>query len=439
MGRPIPALIAVLLSASVPLFGGPAAAQTCTCPESGAGAAVGSAGGAIASSGAGPTIVADEAPPSLPQYDQPPIPGSGYIWTPGYWAWNNYEYYWVPGTWVEPPQQGALWTPAYWGFEGGVYSFHRGYWGPQVGFYGGVNYGFGYGGRGYEGGHWDSGRFFYNRTVNNFGSARIENVYEHPEPALPRSDRPSFNGPGGETLRPTPEEEAVDRERHIPPTKDQIDHARTASKRSDLFVSANHGKPAIAATARPAAFTGSGSVRANEGGDLHHASAPEGGEPGETQKGAPPMHEPQLPPAVEPAHGLPSAPERQKEEAPRPSQPETRNAPNPEPPRAPGAAAPRPERERQEAPRPAAPNAEPQRTPGAAGERLPPGAERQEREPHAPPGGPPAQMERDRPGPQPGHPGAPGAQLEHRPGPSAHEHAPGEREPCDGPGQPKCR
>jgi hypothetical protein len=26
-----------------------------------------------------------------------------------------------------------------------VYIFHAGYWGTQVGFYGGVNYGFGYG------------------------------------------------------------------------------------------------------------------------------------------------------------------------------------------------------------------------------------------------------------------------------------------------------
>ena len=53
-------------------------------------------------------------------------------------------YYWVPGTWVQPPRVGVLWTPGYWGFVGGVYAFHAGYWGPHVGFYGGVNYGFGY-------------------------------------------------------------------------------------------------------------------------------------------------------------------------------------------------------------------------------------------------------------------------------------------------------
>ena len=42
------------------------------------------------------------APPELPVYAQPICPGEGYIWTPGYWAWDreDEDYYWVPGTWV---------------------------------------------------------------------------------------------------------------------------------------------------------------------------------------------------------------------------------------------------------------------------------------------------------------------------------------------------
>ena len=43
------------------------------------------------------------APPELPVYEQPICPGDGYIWTPGYWAWDG-EYYWVPGTWVMAPR-----------------------------------------------------------------------------------------------------------------------------------------------------------------------------------------------------------------------------------------------------------------------------------------------------------------------------------------------
>ena len=63
------------------------------------------------------------APPALPVYDQPLCPGDGYIWTPGYWAWDDSEYYWVPGTWVMAPEVGYLWTPGYWGWGDGGYSF----------------------------------------------------------------------------------------------------------------------------------------------------------------------------------------------------------------------------------------------------------------------------------------------------------------------------
>ena len=37
-------------------------------------------------------------PPALPVYEQPVCPGDGYIWTPGYWAWDSddQDYYWVP-------------------------------------------------------------------------------------------------------------------------------------------------------------------------------------------------------------------------------------------------------------------------------------------------------------------------------------------------------
>src|SRR5581483_6614272 len=70
-------------------------------------------------------------PPALPVYEQPVCPDEGYIWTPGYWAWDpDYGYYWVPGTWVLAPQVGYLWTPPWWGWDNGAYLFHTGYWGP---------------------------------------------------------------------------------------------------------------------------------------------------------------------------------------------------------------------------------------------------------------------------------------------------------------------
>src|SRR5277367_6433680 len=107
------------------------------------------------------------APPVLPVYVQPLCPGAGYIWEPGYWAYGDEGYYWVPGTWVLPPSAGLLWTPGYWGFSDGFYAWHVGYWGPTVGFYGGINYGFGYPGRGFYGGYWRGGQYFYNTRVTN--------------------------------------------------------------------------------------------------------------------------------------------------------------------------------------------------------------------------------------------------------------------------------
>src|ERR1700679_2249672 len=80
------------------------------------------------------------APPELPVYEQPICPGDGYIWTPGYWAWDG-AYNWVPGAWVMAPEVGYLWTPGYWGWGSGGYLFNEGYWGMSVGFYGGINYG----------------------------------------------------------------------------------------------------------------------------------------------------------------------------------------------------------------------------------------------------------------------------------------------------------
>src|ERR1700742_1600375 len=77
----------------------------------------------------GISISANIAPPELPVYVQPPCPTDGYLWQPGYWAYDQdaNDYYWVPGVWIAPPSPGLLWTPCYWGFAGGLYGFHAGY------------------------------------------------------------------------------------------------------------------------------------------------------------------------------------------------------------------------------------------------------------------------------------------------------------------------
>jgi hypothetical protein len=403
----------IRLAAAALLLGGlfapaltpPALGQTCACPGAG--------------------IRADAAPPPLPDYDQPPIPSPGYLWTPGYWAWNNYEYYWVPGTWVEPPRPGLLWTPGYWALVDGVYAFNAGYWAPHVGFYGGVSYGFGYGGAGYEGGYWRDGAFYYNRSVNNVGGARIVNVYEKTVVIDKNASRASFNGPGGSAARPSPEEQAAAAEPHVERTPAQVAHAREASMKGDLFVSANHGKPAIAATATAAAFTGPGVIRAKAAGatkvQYPGGEPPPAAAPGEERKR---QEKNDLRPGVEPGAG-PSretaTPEKGGNAA--PGKERTGAEPNAEKKGESGRSG--AEAEKAKAVTPAG---EERKTPSAEPEkRLAPAAERK----------PDAEAHR------------PAAAVERRPPPEAAKHAPEARqdqhppahpreEECGKPGKPKC-
>jgi hypothetical protein len=210
--------------------------------------------------GYGAAITVGFAPPPLPLYDQPPIPDYGYMWIPGYWAWDPYygDYFWVPGAWVLPPEEGLLWTPAWWGWSDGIFVFHPGYWGEHVGYYGGIDYGFGYTGYGYQGGYWRGREFFYNRAVNNVRNVRITNVFERPVLGAPWRNRVSYNGGvGGVVARPTPEQVAAMRERHVSPTPAQTRHAQMAGADRSLSARVNHGAPPIAATPGPAAFASS--------------------------------------------------------------------------------------------------------------------------------------------------------------------------------------
>jgi hypothetical protein len=213
-------------------------------------------------------VSANVAPPELPVYDQPPMPADGYVWTPGYWAWSDgdQDYYWVPGTWVAAPQPEYLWTPGYWGMQGAVFLWHPGYWGSQVGFYGGVNYGYGYGGVGYEGGYWQGGHLFYNRGVNNFGTVNVTNVYNRTVVNNVNVTHVSYNGGNGIQAQPTPAQLAAARGPHIEATSAQRQQMTMAQSQPTLRASQNHGHPPIAATARPGAFSGAGVTGARPAG-----------------------------------------------------------------------------------------------------------------------------------------------------------------------------
>jgi hypothetical protein len=228
------------------------------------------------------------APPALPVYTQPPCPTDGFLWTPGYWAYDEVDgYYWVPGVWVRPAQPGFLWTPGYWGYAGGIYGWHGGYWGPHIGFYGGVNYGYGYGGSGFVGGEWHGGYFRYNTAVMNVNTTVVHNTYIN-RTVINNTvvNRTSFNGGGGINARPNADEQVAMRENHVQPTGEQFNHNHTASLDRNQFASANGGRPgttamnsvggtrfspqgrnAPAAMARPAGGMAAGGHPGNGGGN----------------------------------------------------------------------------------------------------------------------------------------------------------------------------
>jgi WXXGXW repeat (2 copies) len=198
---------------------------------------------------------ADQPPPQLPAYDQPPAPEPDYLWTPGYWGYAPVGYYWVPGVWVAAPWPGALWTPGYWAFYGGRYRYHHGYWGRYVGFYGGINYGFGYPGYGFWGGYWSGPHFFYNRAVTRVNVTRVTNVYTH-NVYLNRnyvtSSRIAYNGgPTGIRVQPRPAEIAARTQPRLAPMQSQLAIRQQAQQNQQQFYNTNRGRPATIAVQQP--------------------------------------------------------------------------------------------------------------------------------------------------------------------------------------------
>jgi WXXGXW repeat (2 copies) len=257
-------------------------------------------------------------PPALPVYEQPVLPQDGYLWVPGYWAFDNEDgYYWVPGTWVEPPQEGYLWTPGWWGWDNDAYMFHEGYWGPEVGWYGGINYGYGYSGYGYDGGRWDHGHFAYNTYVNRVNTEVIHNTY-NARPERVSESHVSYNGgQGGVEARPTAQQEAYERQRHVGPVAAQTQHVQAARGNPELRASANHGKPPIAATVKPTDFK-TGAVASRAAGGEYKAP------PANAQRGG------EAKPAAENRPQAKPEPQRENEAKPSPSA-ENRPQSKPEP------------------------------------------------------------------------------------------------------------
>jgi len=209
-----------------------------------------------ASSFAGIFISVNFGPPVLPVYVQPMCPSPDLIWTPGYWAYGDVGYYWVPGAWVPAPFVGGLWTPGYWGWRSGLYVYNPGYWGYHVGYYGGVNYGGGYLGIGFAGGEWRGGHMAYNTAIIHVNNTVIHNTFED-RTIIERSTVANPNhvafagGPGGIQHTATAQEQIAAKETHTPPTSFQTKHETTAEQDKNSWAKTNGGHPQTLAAAKP--------------------------------------------------------------------------------------------------------------------------------------------------------------------------------------------
>ncbi len=245
-----------------------------------------------ATSYAGVFISVGFAPPVLPVYEQPPCPEPGLMWTPGYWAYGDDGYYWVPGAWVPAPYEGALWTPGYWGWSDGLFVFHDGYWGPHVGYYGGVNYGFGYMGIGFVGGMWRGHDFLYNTAVMRVDNRFIHTTYMDREIVnrytVVNDRHVAFSGgPGGINHPASPEERMAARDQHIGRTPIQQQHESGARSDRGSYFKTNGGHPQNPAVSRPL------------GGNIHAAPGMQQARPGsQNQPGTQRQVQPQARPGL---------------------------------------------------------------------------------------------------------------------------------------------
>jgi len=60
-------------------------------------------------------------------YEPVPPPRVGYIWAPGYWAWNGHRHVWHKGYWMHE-RHGYAWAPDHWDHRGDRWYFNRGHW-----------------------------------------------------------------------------------------------------------------------------------------------------------------------------------------------------------------------------------------------------------------------------------------------------------------------
>jgi len=82
---------------------------------------------AMRSASAGIDVIVDMRPPPPKETAPPPPPRPGYVYEPGYWAWDGHQYVWTEGTFVEE-RKGYRWSEPRWVEEDKRYRFVPGHW-----------------------------------------------------------------------------------------------------------------------------------------------------------------------------------------------------------------------------------------------------------------------------------------------------------------------
>jgi hypothetical protein len=72
-----------------------------------------------------------EIMPPPPRVEVMPAQRPGFIWGPGYWAWEHGQHVWIEGRWIQA-RPGQFWVPERWveyrGPRGSHYHFEPGHW-----------------------------------------------------------------------------------------------------------------------------------------------------------------------------------------------------------------------------------------------------------------------------------------------------------------------
>jgi hypothetical protein len=66
-------------------------------------------------------------PPPPPLVEVVPAPRVGYVWAPGYWAWDGHRHVWVAGRWVSG-RPGYVYVPAGWEQRGNHWHYEPEHW-----------------------------------------------------------------------------------------------------------------------------------------------------------------------------------------------------------------------------------------------------------------------------------------------------------------------